>query len=149
MAPAVVMGLHRSLALGTSAFLLAHIVTAVVDGYVNVGVVSALVPFTAGYERAWVGLGTIAFDLGLAVVITSLLRHRLSRRAWKGVHILAFVLWPTAVVHGFAMGTAAEPLLRMVTVACAVVGLGALAWRASTIPADRARRDLVLRQEWS
>ncbi|KRE57136.1 ferric reductase-like transmembrane domain-containing protein [Phycicoccus sp. Soil748] len=145
----VVVGLHRSLALGTSAFLLAHIGTAVLETYVSIDWVSAFVPFTAGYQPLWVGLGTLAFDIVLAVVATSLLRHRLSRRAWKAVHLTAFALWPLALVHGYAMGTANEPLLRLVPVACAVVGGLALTWRAVARHADQDRRQAILTQEWS
>ncbi|MEP6854640.1 MAG: hypothetical protein ABJA33_04180 [Pedococcus sp.] len=145
----VVVGLHRSLALGTSAFLLAHIATAVLETYVSIDWISAVVPFTSGYEPLWVGLGTLAFDIILAVVATSLLRHRLSRRVWKAVHLTAFALWPMALVHGYAMGTSAEPLLRMVPVACAVVGGLALTWRAAAGYADQHRRQAVLTQEWS
>ncbi len=47
------------------------------------------------------------------------------------------------------MGTAGEPMLRAVTVACGLVGIGALAWRATTRHADAARRSDVLTQEWS
>lgn len=147
--PALVMGLHRSLALGMSAFLLAHIATAVGETYVNIDVVSAVVPFTSGYEKAWVGLGTVAFDLIIAVVVTSLLRHRLPTRVWKGIHLLAFALWPTAVVHGFAMGTGSEPLLRGVTVGCAAVGLASVLWRTASTYADHTRREVVVLQEWS
>jgi hypothetical protein len=145
----VVVGLHRTLALGTSAFLVAHVATAVVETYVQIDWISAFVPFTAGYQPLWVGLGTLAVDLVLAVVVTSLLRHRLSRRAWKGVHLLAFALWPLALVHGYAMGTANEPLLRAVPVLCAVIGGVSLTWRALSTHADRARRQAVLTQEWS
>jgi predicted ferric reductase len=148
-AQAVVVATHRTLALGTTVFLLAHILTAVADSYVNIGLVSTVVPFTAGYQTAWVGLGTIAVDLLLAVVATSLLRHRLSQRTWKAVHVLAFLLWPAAVVHGFAMGTAAQPLLRAVTICCGAAGVGAVAWRLNRTSADRARRGLVAGQEWS
>ena len=145
----VVVGLHRTLALGTSAFLLAHFATAIVETYVSIDWISAFVPFTAGYQPWWVGLGTLAFDLILAVVATSLLRHRLSRRVWRGVHLLAFALWPMALVHGYAMGTANEPLLRAVPVACAVVGGVSLLWRAFSTHADRARRQAIVGQEWS
>jgi DMSO/TMAO reductase YedYZ heme-binding membrane subunit len=85
----------------------------------------------------------------VALVVTSLLRHRLSPRVWKAIHLLAFALWPTAVVHGFAMGTASEPLLRGLTLACAAVGLGAVAWRSTSTYADRSRREAVALQEWS
>jgi sulfoxide reductase heme-binding subunit YedZ len=149
LAPAVVMSLHRTLALGTTAFLLAHIATAVGETYVSIDLVSTVVPFTSGYESAWVGLGTVAFDLAVALVATSLLRNRLPPRLWKGVHLLAFALWPTAVVHAYAMGTANEPLLRGITLACAAAGLAAVAWRTVSKHADRSRRHAVALQEWS
>jgi methionine sulfoxide reductase heme-binding subunit len=47
----------------------------------------------------------IALDLILAVIITSLLRHRLGRRLWRGIHVLSYVAWALGALHGFAMGT--------------------------------------------
>lgn len=149
MSQTVVMGLHRSLSLGTSAFLLVHIITAVAETYVNIDLISAVVPFTSGYARAWVGLGTLAFDLGLAVVVTSLLRHRLSERLWRGVHVLALALWPMAIVHGLVLGTANETGLRLITFVCALVGVGALGWRALSTHADEERRRDIAYQEWT
>ncbi len=145
----VVMGLHRSLALGASAFLLVHIATAIAETYVSVDLVSAVVPFTSGYETAWVGLGTVAVDVLAAVVATSLLRHRLPERVWRGVHVLAFLLWPLAVVHGLALGTADEPVLRGVTLACAAIGVGAIGWRLLATSPDAERRRTVVLQEWA
>ncbi|MGV1008285.1 MAG: ferric reductase-like transmembrane domain-containing protein [Dermatophilaceae bacterium] len=146
---AVVMGLHRSLSLGASAFLVVHVATAVVETYVSIDWVSALVPFTSGYQRAWVGLGTLAVDLVAAIVITSLLRHRLPERAWQAVHWTAFLFWPLAVAHGIAMGTSDEPILRGISVGCAVVGAVALGWRWLATDADTERRRTVALQEWS
>ena len=145
----VVMGLHRSLALGASAFLVVHIATAIAETYVNIDLISATVPFTAGYEAAWVGLGTLAVDLAAAVVITSLLRHRLPERVWRAVHLAAFALWPLAVAHGIALSTSDEPVLRLVTIACAVTGAAALVWRLFATNADTERRRAVAQQEWS
>lgn len=146
---AVVMGLHRSLALGASAFLVLHVATAVVETYVSVDWISAIVPFTSGYQTAWVGLGTIAVDIVAAIVATSLLRHLLPERAWRAVHLLAFALWPLAIVHGVALGTSDEPVLRGITVACAVAGLCAAGWRLLATNPDTERRHAVTLQEWS
>ncbi len=146
---AVVMGLHRSLALGSVAFLLVHIATAIGETYVSIDLVSAVVPFTSGYERAWVGLGTLAIDLAAAVVATSLLRHRLPERVWRAVHLLAFVFWPVALVHGIALGTSGETVLRAITIACGVVGVAAIGWRLFASSPDAERREAVLVQEWS
>ena len=145
----VVMALHRWWALGVSTFLVAHIVTAVVETYVDLGWISVLVPFTAGYEPLWVGLGTLAVDLVVAVGVTSYARHRLPERAWRAVHVLSYLLWPLAVVHGVAMGTADQPILRGVSIACGVVGAAAVAWRLSTTHHDDRRRSLVAARGWS
>jgi methionine sulfoxide reductase heme-binding subunit len=144
---AVVMGLHRSLALGASAFLVVQIATAIAETYVDIDLISAIVPFTAGYEAAWVGLGTLAVDLTVAVVVTSLLRHRLPEPAWRAVHITALPLWPLAVAHGIAMGTSDEPVLGLVTIACVVTGAAAVACRLLTTNADTERRRAVALQE--
>jgi sulfoxide reductase heme-binding subunit YedZ len=149
MSQTVVTGLHRSLALGTSAFLLLHVATAVIETYVSIDLVSVVVPFSSSYQRAWVGLGTIALDIGAAVVVTSLLRHRLPERLWRGVHLLALVLWPLAIAHGLALGTADEPVLRLTTIACAVVGAASLAWRGLATHHDELRRSEVALQEWT
>lgn len=145
----IVMGLHRWLSLGMVAFLTAHVATAVAETYVPIDAISAVVPFTAGYETLWVGLGTLGVDLLLAVTVTSLLRHRLSPRLWKAVHGLSYALWPTAIAHGFMLGTSDEPLLRGITVLCALAGVTAVAWRLNATHADRERRLHVISQEWS
>ena len=145
----VLMALHRSLSLGAVAFLGVHVATAVAETYVDIDAYAAVVPFVSGYEPLAVGLGALGVDAFCAVVVTSLLRHRLSSRTWVLVHRLAHVLWPTAVVHGFLLGTDDEPVLRGVTVACGVVVLVVAGWRLRATHADRARRAEVLAQEWT
>ncbi|MEO3938432.1 ferric reductase-like transmembrane domain-containing protein [Dermatophilaceae bacterium Soc4.6] len=146
---AVVMGLHRSLALGSTVFLFLHIATAIAETYVSIDLVSAVVPFTSGYERAWVGLGTLGVDIVATLVVTSLLRHRMPERIWRGVHLLAFAFWPMALVHGLTLGTSDQPLLRGTTLACGVVGAAALGWRLLATSPDHVRRHAVLAEEWS
>ncbi|WP_323095412.1 ferric reductase-like transmembrane domain-containing protein [Intrasporangium sp. YIM S08009] len=145
----VVIALHRWLSLGMLVFLGAHIATAVAETYVSIDAVSALLPFTSGYETVWVGLGTLAFDILLAVGVTSALRRRLTERTWRRVHLLSYAMWPMALVHGLALGTANEPLLRGATIFCGLVGAGAIAWRWSAVHADQERRDAVAAQRWT
>jgi methionine sulfoxide reductase heme-binding subunit len=95
-----VTGLHRNLSLLTVAFLGMHIVTAIADGYAKIPWLSTIVPFTSGYERFWIGLGTVAIDLMAAVIVTSLLRHRLTPSLWKAVHWLSYLSYPVIVAHG-------------------------------------------------
>ncbi|TWP33839.1 ferric reductase-like transmembrane domain-containing protein [Leekyejoonella antrihumi] len=145
----VIQGVHRSLSLGMLTFLVVHIATAILQTYVRINPISAVVPFTSSYGRFTVGLGTLAFDLLAAIVVTSLMRHRMSERVWRIVHRGTFAMWPLALWHGVALGTSNEPLLRGTTIACAIVGGVALLWRLAGSHHDNNRRREVLRQEWT
>lgn len=135
---------HRNLSLLALVFLAIHIVTAVVDPYTALGLTPVLVPFGSGYRRFWLGLGTVALELMVAVIITSLLRLRLGARLWRAIHWLSYAVWPVAVLHGFGTGTDAfSPWLLAITIACvAAVGITTI-WRIRAAPRDplvRARR---------
>jgi methionine sulfoxide reductase heme-binding subunit len=101
----VVAELHRALSLFAVALLGLHVVTAVLDPYVTIGWTAIVVPFGSPYRRLAIGLGTLAADLGAAVLITSLLRTRLGFRAWRRVHLLAYLAWPVAFLHSLQAGT--------------------------------------------
>jgi sulfoxide reductase heme-binding subunit YedZ len=64
----VTAGLHRSVALLAVCFLAVHIVTAVLDEWIGLGWLDVVVPFRSPYRPLWVGLGTMAFDIAVAVV---------------------------------------------------------------------------------
>ena len=73
----VIDSVHRNIALLAVVFLAIHIVLAVTDDFVSLGVLAVVIPFTHSYSDLWVGLGAVACDLLLAIVITSLLRARI------------------------------------------------------------------------
>lgn len=101
----VVEGMHRNLSLLACCFLGVHVLTAVLDTFVTVSVLDAVVPFRAGYRPLWLGLGTLVLDLLLALVVTSLLRDRIDRRVWRLVHWSAYACFPLALVHSIGAGT--------------------------------------------
>src|SRR4029077_11914691 len=68
----VLDSLHRNVSLLAVAFLLAHILTAVLDSFAPISLTDAIIPFGGSYRPFWLGLGAIAFDLLLAVAITSM-----------------------------------------------------------------------------
>ena len=96
---------HRSAALLALIFLVTHVVTLLFDPYAQLSLVNVVLPFGSGYRPLWVGLGTLALDLALAVTVTSLLRDRIGQRAWRAVYWLASAMWPIALVHGIGSGT--------------------------------------------
>lgn len=146
---AVTQALHRSLALGMLTFLVVHITTAIIDTYVHISLLAAVLPFSSSYSRFSVGLGTLGLDVLAAIIVTSLARHRMSERVWRLVHRSSFVMWPLTLWHGIAMSTGNEPLLRYTTIGCAVIGAVAVLWRLTGSHHDSARRRDVLRQEWT
>ncbi len=141
--------LHRTLSLVMVCFVALHVITAISESYVDIGWLSLLVPFTAGYEPFWVGLGTFAFDLLVAIMVTSLLRQRMPQRSWRIVHWLTYALWPIALAHGFGTSTADGTLVTAITIGCAVAGLTAIGWRFAATNADTSRRKLADAQSWS
>ena len=125
-----VTSLHRNLSLLGLAFVVMHVLTAVLDGYVSIPLASAVVPFASGYERFWLGLGTVALDLIIAVILTSLVRGRLPRRWWRPVHLLAYLSWPVAFAHSLGAGKdLRQGWLLYTAVGCALLVLAATAWR--------------------
>ncbi len=97
--------LHRTLALFSVALLALHVATAMLDPYVSIGWWAAVLPFTSHFKPLALGLGTLAVDLGAAVLITSLVRRRLGHRWWRAVHWLAYASWPVAFLHSLSAGT--------------------------------------------
>jgi len=107
--PRFVVGtLHRNLSLLAIAFVAVHVVTAVADHFAPIGFRDGIVPFLSPYRPVWLGLGTVAFDLLLALVVTSLLRARLGIRLWRAVHWLAYASWPVALLHSLGTGSDAR-----------------------------------------
>ncbi|MEU7785734.1 ferric reductase-like transmembrane domain-containing protein [Amycolatopsis sp. NPDC049159] len=139
-----VAAVHRNLALTSLAFLVVHIASAILDGYVPLSWLDVVLPFGAGYQPFWVGLGAVAIDLLLAIVVTSLVRTRLPARVWRAVHWLAYLCWPVALVHGIGMAEddAARGWIVALDVLCALAVLGAVAYRAGVKHADTETRKL-------
>jgi predicted ferric reductase len=139
-----VSGLHRNLSLLAVAFVVVHVLSAVVDGYVKIPLTAAVVPLASSYERFWLGLGAVSFDLMLAAIVTSLLRRHLSRTAWRAVHLTAYLSWPVAWFHSvFTSGDLRHGALFVLALACALAVLGAAAWRVVAAAGDVPRAERV------
>ena len=125
-----VTSLHRNISLLTVAFVAIHVISAVLDTYVHIPVSAGVIPFASGYERLWLGLGAISFDLMLAMIITSLLRGRLNRILWRAVHLLAYASWPVALAHSIGSSKDLQHGWMLdLGIACALIVAGAIIWR--------------------
>jgi hypothetical protein len=138
----VTVGLHRNLSLLAVTFTALHVLTTVTDPFAAIGPVSVVIPFTSAYRRVWLGLGAVAFDLLLAVLVTSLLRTRLRPRVWRVVHWAGYACWPVALVHGLGTGTdGGARWVLAVTAFCALAVVAAGLWRlAAGWPAHAGTR---------
>lgn len=121
---------HRDVSLLVIVVLVIHILTSVLDGFAPISLVAAVIPFDTAYRPLWLGLGAVAFDLLLALVITSLIRRRLGYRTWRAVHWLAYASWPVAVLHGLGTGSDTKVWwMLLLTAACVAVVAVAVCWR--------------------
>ncbi len=127
-----VVMVHRSVSLLAAVFLVLHVVTLLGDSYAKLNLVDVIVPFLGSFQPFWQGLGTVAFDLVLAVIITSLLRHRIGDRAFRFVHWFVYALWPVAVLHSIGNGTdGSSPGFVLLVAACSIAVVSAVIWRFS------------------
>jgi methionine sulfoxide reductase heme-binding subunit len=121
---------HRNASLLAVILLTGHVVSLYFDPYAQLRFFDLVVPFVGEYRPFWLGLGTLAFDLVLALIATSLLRHRLGARTWRLVHWLAYLSWPIALLHGWQTGTDGSSWwLRAVLVLCTALVAAAVTWR--------------------
>jgi predicted ferric reductase len=138
----VLATLHRNVSLLAMVFLAVHVTTAVVDPFAGIGWLAAIVPFTSIYHPFWLGLGALASDLTIAVLVTSLLRPRVNLRLWRWVHWSTYACWPLAVAHG--IGTTPADIrmgwVLVLNIGCVLAVIVAVGWRAGTSHPDTLAR---------
>ena len=102
---------HRAVSFGALAFLVIHIVTEILAQRVHV--IDAFIPFLSPFRTFYIGLGTIASDLILLIVVTSIWRNRFTARhtawRWRAIHYTSYVAFVFGVMHGLLGGRAAKP----------------------------------------
>lgn len=101
---------HRSAAITGLLALVAHVVFLLLDTFVNVSISGALIPFTAGYRPLALAMGTIGVYLIILVAVSGAARGRLASsaraaRAWRSVHVMAYLGWALSMGHGIFSGT--------------------------------------------
>lgn len=135
-------GLHRNVSLLSVAFVAAHVTTSVLDRYAPIGWPAGFLPFASPYRPVWLGLGTVAFDLMVALVITSLARTKIGYPAWKVIHWTSYACWPAALIHSIGTGSdTRQPWLLGVLLVCLAAVLASIAWRlVSGVPETAGAR---------
>lgn len=98
--------LHESAAWFGFVAILAHMLLLIIDQYEPYRMTELLIPFTSDYQPVLSGIGTIAFYLFFAAIITSDIWIRKMKFAiWKRVHIAVLPAWLLSFIHGILIGT--------------------------------------------
>ena len=113
---------HDTLWLFVLAFVLAHIVSIVIDPYAGVGLAGALVPGLSAYRSAPVALGTLALDALLVTGITARWSRLLPRGGWLVIHRAGAAVFLVAWAHGLLSGSDSAALMALyVAIGIAVI----------------------------
>ena len=103
--------MHRAVSFGALAFLVIHIVTEILAQRAHV--IDAFIPFLSPYRTFYIGLGTIASDLILLIIVTSIVRKRFTAHGkawrWRAIHYSSYLAFVFGVLHGLLGGRAAKP----------------------------------------
>lgn len=120
------LDLHRWLGGLALVFTGVHVLAILGDSYVHFGLASVLVPLAAHWHPVMVGYGIASLYLLVAIEVTSLLRRRINRRAWRAVHFLSFPLFASSILHGLTAGTDSRAPMVIITVALVALAVAAL-----------------------
>jgi DMSO/TMAO reductase YedYZ heme-binding membrane subunit len=137
----VAQALHRGVSLAALTALVAHILLEMAAHRVDI--IDAVVPFHAHFRTLYTGLGTIAFDLTVLIIITGYLRGKFAGKlpwAWRAIHAVAYLAWPLSIIHGLLGGRTAHPYVDWSYGACVALVLLALAVRfAATVRSEEEK----------
>jgi predicted ferric reductase len=103
--PASAIDVHRfvtTLALGG---IVVHILTLVLDSTIEIGLGAVLVPGLSPYKPLWTGLGVLAAELAVLVIVSFPLRRRIGGKNWRRLHWATYAIFVLSTAHGLAAGT--------------------------------------------
>lgn len=122
--------LHRFVAIAATLLVALHIGLLFFDPYAKLRIIDFAVPFLGAYRPFWQGLGTVASDVLIVVIVSSLLRHRLGLRVFRVVHVTTYLLWPVALAHALGNGTdTGHAWFQAFAGCCALLVAGVVVWR--------------------
>jgi len=111
----------------------AHIIALLLDKTARIDPVNVVVPFVTEYGELPIGLGTLAFDIIMVVVVTSWLRSRMNNTLWTWIHRTAYIGFVLAFFHAAYSGTDFDaPIVSAIAwstaAALAILGISRIVW---------------------
>ena len=104
--------IHRATGFGAIAFLISHIILEIMAQRSTV--LDSIIPFLypSGSKSFYLGLGTLASDMFIFIMVIGVYRARLATRmsptGWRVLHASAYVAWIFGLVHGLLAGRPAK-----------------------------------------
>jgi DMSO/TMAO reductase YedYZ heme-binding membrane subunit len=102
---------HRAASFGAVTFLIIHITTEILAQRSHP--LDAVIPFLSPFRTFYVGLGTIASDLIILLVITGIMRGRFNASGkawrWRAIHYTSYLALVFGVWHGLLAGRPGKP----------------------------------------
>ena len=136
-----VQSAHRAASFGAVTFLIIHIVTEILAQRVHV--LDAVIPFLSPFRTFYIGLGTIASDLIILLVITGIMRGRFNANGkawrWRAIHYASYLSFVFGVWHGLLAGRPGKPYVDWsygFIVAFVVIGLAVRILSSSLRPKE-------------
>lgn len=141
--PAWLLNVHRWLGGLTLTFVGIHLGALVADSYVGFTLAELAVPLASDWKPVPVALGVVALWGLIVVEVSSLARRRLSKRTWRGIHLISYgVYWLTSL-HGTFAGTDAT---NRVYVGTSIATLAAMIAATTYRLLTRGRRGRITRR---
>lgn len=121
--PAWLRDLHTWLGGLSLCFAVLHVVTLILDSYVQFSIVDVLVPMSSSWKPVPVSLGIVGFYILVAVQGTSLMMNRIPRTLWRRIHMLSYLLFGLVIVHALTAGSdVGNPTFTYFSVVVAMAG---------------------------
>ena len=132
--------LHGYLSLLGLVFIAVHVAALTVDPFTHFGLAEIVLPFVSHYRPLWMGLGIVSLYLLLSVWLSTHLRTRIGHRLWRRIHLLAFLVYAAATVHGLGSGSDTKTGWAMAIYGASVAIVGGLTARRLLVPVTRSDR---------
>ncbi|MEU4423481.1 translation initiation factor III, partial [Actinoplanes sp. NPDC024001] len=125
---------HRTTGVIAVSALFLHVWTKYAEEHIRF--IDIVVPFLLpGFNRVYVGLGTVAGWVMVLVMWTGIARSRFIGRGkpwmWRGIHAISYLMWPIALMHGLSAGRPAATWVTVSYILCVLAVLVGLAVRLS------------------
>ena len=141
--------IHRATGFGAIAFLVVHIIFEIIAGRSTV--LDAVIPFLYAHKTFYLGIGTLASDMFIFIMMIGIYRARLATRmsplTWRLLHATAYLAWLFGLIHGLLGGRPAKPFFGYEGFVYwsygGCVAAVALALLVRFVAKDRARNEMI------